>query len=290
MEIDEPIGAGASGRLPGEPPDLRPIVKYVLSPSSVKLEDLPWKECCDETIGGTRVGFVVYRGQSGATASSIPRVGKTPMEIRLDFGRPLSTSTQLNQHIESFAAPPGRIFLIHVTPGVRYVDIRKTLRDPKVGAFLDSYRDLFFKSIQDGFPVENRLKTQSVSQVMGEFWRRIAKENEVILDPRDAEFRSELGPETWDRRDGSKDPAIVPAVVEEVYTKPSKEKDPETGKPIHRPGQKTGVTRVVDVYETGMFPKKKGGRRLRGRTFRRKPMRRNKNGGRPTRKSKHRRD
>lgn len=47
--------------------------------------------------------------------------------------------------------------------------------------------------------------------------------------------------------------------------------------------------KFVGDAETTFGEATKGGRRRRGRTFRRKPMRRNKNGGRPTRKSKPRR-
>lgn len=259
----------------GEPPGIRAVVNYVLNPSAVTLEQLPWKECCDADIYGKRLGFVVYRGQSKAPKGNIPRLGDDPDKIRLDLGRPLSTSTQLNQHIESFAAPRGRLFMIHVTPGVKYVDIRKEIKRVEIS-------DAFFRSIQENLPEGHGLKTKTLAQVKGEFWRRVAKENEVILNPTDVFFRSETTPrETWNRMDAWKE-----VDLKEVYEKSGKRIDQNTGEEIeYKTGEPTGVIRKVNVYETGLWPLPKAGRR--GRTFRSKTLRRNKHGSRPARQSKH---
>jgi hypothetical protein len=241
---------------------LRAIVRYVLAPRSVSLDELPWETCCTPTLSGSRVGFVVYRGQSRAAHGAIPRIGSNPLEIRLDTGRPLSTSSKLNQHIESFAAPPGRLFMIHVNPGTKYVNIRKALNS-------SMNTDKYFETIKAGLPPGHGMKNATAGHIRGEFWRRVAKENEIIIDPRGVVFRNEMRPETWNIAD-----AITEAPLTEVNLKLTK---------TVKVGVPTGVTRPVEVYETGLFPKS-GGRR--GRTFRRKTLRRNKNGGRPTRQSK----
>jgi hypothetical protein len=193
------------------------------------------------------------------------------------MGRPLSTSSELNQHIESFAAPPGRLFLIHVTPGIKYINVKKFISDYSYSQPSNPFDVAFFESIRRSLPPTSGFFDKKVSQIAGEFWRRLAKEKEIILSPDGATFRSETGPETWSRPE-----AIVDAVLTEVYEADSKEKRPD-GKPIHRSGQLTGVTRKVNVYETGMFPLASG----RGRTFRTKTLRRNKHGRRSTRQSKH---
>jgi hypothetical protein len=261
------------------PDGIRAIVLYVLNPSGVTLNDLPWTVCCKrDAITGKTVGFVVYRGQSSRSNGAIPRLGSTPNEIRLDMSRPISTSTELNQHIESFAAPPGRLFLIHVTPGIKYINVKKAISDYSYSQAPSNPFDLpFFESIREGLPATSGFKGKKPSQIAGEFWRRLAKEKEVILSPENAKFASETGAETWERKE-----AMVEATLTEVYMSDSKEKKSD-GKPLHRSGQPTGVTRRVKVYETGLSPLRNG----RGRTFRRTSKRRNKNGRRLTRQSKH---
>jgi hypothetical protein len=251
---------------------------YVLNPSSVTLNDLPWSVCCEpDKVTGKTVGFVVYRGQSSAPKGSIPRLGFNPNEIRLDIGRPLSSSTELNQHIESFAAPPGRLFLIHVTPGIKYINVKSYISQYSNSQSSNPFDVDFFESISAALPPTSGFFGQKASRIAGEFWRRLAKEKEIILSPDNAKFRSETGPETWSRPE-----AMVDAVLTEVYESTSKAKGPD-GKPVHKTGQPTGVTRKVKVYETGLFPLASG----RGRTFRRTSKRRNKNGRRLTRQSKH---
>ena len=244
---------------------LRAIVLYVLSPGSVRIDDLPWKVCCDKIIEGRKVGFVVYRGQSG-NPKFFPKklMNKIdPYAIRTDLGRPLSTSTVLNKHIQSFAAPPGRLFMIHVVPGIKYVDILRELEEARETVNTDE----FFQKIIDSLPGTSKYKTgdpekgtppATPSEIRSSFWSRIEKENEIILNLTGAEFRSETGDETWNREEAKK--------VVKIDISP-------------------GVSEDVEVYETGIFPTKGG----RGRTFRTKTLRRNKHGRRLTRQSKHRR-
>lgn len=248
----------------GDDAGLLAIVMYVLSPGSVKLENLPWKVCCDTIIEGRKVGFVVYRGQSG-NPKFFPQklLNKiNPYVIRTDIGRPLSTSTVLNKHIQSFAAPPGRLFMIHVVPGIKYVDIQRELKEAG-----EKVNDEFFQTIIDNLPATSKYKTGdpgkeippvTPSGLRTSFLSRVEKENEIILNLTDAEFRSETGDETWNREEAKK--------IIKIDISP-------------------GVTEDVEVYETGVFPKKEG----RGRTFRTKTLRRNKHGRRLTRQSKHRR-
>lgn len=248
----------------GDDAGLKAIVLYVLSPGSVRLDGLPWKVCCDTVIEGRKVGFVVYRGQSG-NPKFIPRklLNKiNPFVIRTDVGRPLSTSSVLNKHIQSFAAPPGRLFMIHVVPGIKYVDILRELEQARARVNTDE----FFQQILDSLPSTSKYKIgdpekgippATPAEVRASFWSRIEKENEIILNLTGAEFRSETGDETWNREEAKK--------VVKIDISP-------------------GVTEDVEVYETGVFPKQGG----RGRTFRRKTLRRNKHGRRLTRQSKHR--
>lgn len=253
----------------GDDVGIRAIIRYVLSPGSVRLQDLPWKVCCDTMIEGRQVGFVVYRGQSGNPKFAPRRIADqiNPYVIRTDVGRPLSTSTALNQHIQKFAAPPGRMFMIHVVPGVRYVDILKEIETARSKIDTDEYFDTILKSLPEtsvyrkGVPNEDPEKVvpPATPEVLRKsFWSRVAKENEVILNLTGSEFKSETGPETWNREEAKK--------VVKIEISP-------------------GVTEDVEVYETGVFPRKGG----RGRTYRTKTLRRNKHGRRLTRQSKHRR-
>ena len=248
------------------------IVNYVLSPTKVNITDFVWKKCCDQVIEGRQVGFVVYRGQSIEPRFRTIKGRFNPNKartIQTTLGRPLSTSTELNMHIISYALPDGRVFKIHVTPGVEYVDVVGELKKAeKEGKLNDDY----FQKVLDSLPVDGAYRKGKVDEKTGEvlrepittgkqmkeaFWKLVAKENEVILNPTGIYFRSETDPEeTWNNPDSWQTVKI--------------ESPP-------------GVINDIEVYETGAFPKKAG---RRGRTFRRKARRLNKNGSRPTRKSK----
>lgn len=248
--------------------DVRTIVRYVLNPASVKIEDLPWKKCCDEIIEGRQVGFIVYRGQSENPKFTTARGKFDPTAIQTNLGRPLSTSKVLNLHIVSFASPNGRVFKIHVTPGVEYVDIRKTVEAAKETIDNDEYfaevlEDLKKTSPNSVYVKGTADKPPATPEVLRtKFWKLVEKENEVIINPTGVYFRSETtAKETWNRQGWAEDDARQLIKIE----------DP------------VGVFHEIEVYETGVFPVKAG---RRGRTFRRSSRRRNKNGSRPTRKSK----
>jgi hypothetical protein len=244
------------------------LVRYVLSPATVKIQDLPWKKCCEETIEGRQIGFVVYRGQSENPRFRTVRGTFDPTAIQTNLGRPLSTSKILNMHIVSFASPPnGRLFKIHVTPGVEYVDIRKALDQAREQIDTDEY----FAKVLEELPATSTYKKATADKppatpdvLRTKFWNLVGKENEVILNPTGIYFRSEKSPkETWNRQGWSEDDARQIMTIE----------DPD------------GVSHDIEVYETGAFKKPEGAGRC-GRTFRRSSRRRNKNGGRLTRQSK----
>ena len=198
------------------------------------LSKLPWTTSPAE--------FVVYRGQSGSPASKpgIKRVGTVPHQISTEFGKPISTSRVLSKIVLGYAVPEGRVFKIHVMPGIRYVSIKDTvgekLADPALFQFLSD-------ELQAG---DNKYKTWSLNRLQGVFNDIVNKEDEVLLDLSNAEFRNaDDKPETW-------------------------------------------VGPLDTPYETYLVPKTAGGRR--GRTFRRKAKRMNKNGHRPPRQSLRRRN
>jgi hypothetical protein len=234
------------------------IIRQVMTPRSrfLDLSCLPWVVCCEpkRTLDGRTVkavGFEVFRGQSSNTETKpgIPRVGVDPFEIRLIPGKAISTSTTLTPHIREFAAPPGRMYLINVVPGVEYVSLREAVR--KMGTIAKEDFDFLQKEL----PAGHAYKDLSLQALWSVFFKLLITENEVLLKPSSGVFHAESGPETWDREEAF--------VYVTMATTP-----PET----------------VRVYETGFYPNSAVGR---GRTFRRKPRRKNKNGHRPTRKSSH---
>lgn len=124
----------------------------------------------------------------------------------------------------------------------------------------------------------NQAKTQhyssaSTKNIRDIFVRNTLREREVLLDLAGTEFvRPDGSPESW--APGSETQA--------QYVKTEEKQTDGTYKQIISAD-------TVPVYPTVLQPKPAGGRRSRGRTFRRKPMRRNKNGSRLARQSKRRR-
>lgn len=250
------------------------VVKYVLSPTKVNITELPWKKCCEKVMEGRQVGFVVYRGQSVNPRFRTTKSRADATAIQTNLGRPLSTSKELNMHVVSYSRPDGRMFKIHVTPGVEYVDVVGELKKAEEeGKLTNDY----FQGVLETLPEDGAYRKGKVDETTGEvirepittgaqlkeaFQKLVAKENEVILNPTGLCFRSETtDPETWNRQGWKEEDAREVIKIE----------DPP------------GVFNDVEVYETGAFPCKAG---RRGRTFRRKARRLNKNGSRPTRKSK----
>jgi hypothetical protein len=266
------------------------IVNYVLSPTKVNITDFVWKKCCDQVIEGRQVGFVVYRGQSVKPRFRTTQDKSDATAIQTNLGRPLSTSTKLNMHVVSYSRPDGRVFKIHVTPGIEYVDVVGDLRKADAEGKLDND---YFQRVLETLPAEGAYRKGKVDKETGAvirqpittgeqlkeaFWKLVAKENEVILNPRGLCFRSETTEkETWNRQGWEEEDARETIRIE----------DPP------------GIFNDIEVYETGAFlcptekkvkKKKKEKKKTlrRGRTFRRSSKRRNKNGSRSARKSKRR--
>jgi len=124
---------------------------------------------------------------------SIPRVGSNPLEISLAYGMPISTSRELTDKIREFSCKPsGRLFKIHVVPGVRIADLRDSLKGYDVNT------DATFEFLRDELPPSSVWKTKSLGQLRAAFFATLGKEKEVLLDPSMGRFLKESGdPEDW---------------------------------------------------------------------------------------------
>lgn len=279
-------GAGA-GNTEGQ----KTILRYVLNPSNPKitLDAFPWKTKPERFEN-------LYRGQSfnPKMKSSSPEGAMNALTIETTRNRPLSTSKELRDHIVTFAAgwdktpPTGRIFKITLEPGVRFVDIQEEMGTmnlaPSAFEFLKGEIAAQAATL-NGEAKEKALKysEQDAGVFRGNFFSIVARENEVLVDLRGT------------------DVIVSPAAAQETYpVYATRNKKDERGQDIVvtkadgtprkvRETYDTGKREPVYVYATfvSLKPTKGGRRGSRGRTFRRKPMRRNKNGGRSTRKSKH---
>jgi hypothetical protein len=280
-------GAGAGA---GNTEAQNTIIRYVLNPKNpaIKMDAFPWKTQSKRFEN-------LYRGQSFTPKmkSSAAEEAKNALTIETTRGRPLSTSKELRDHIVKFAAgwdqtpPTGRVFNITLEPNVQFVDIRKEMQtmnlEPSAFEFLKPEIAAQAEKLEGEAKV-NALKyaAQDTSAFRANFFINTSKENEVLVDLRNTEVMVSEFPaqETYpiyatrNKKDASGQEILV-------------KKADGTSKKV-RETYDTGKQAPVLVYATFVRPKEsKGGRRLRGRTFRRKPMRRNKNGGRSTRKSKH---
>jgi hypothetical protein len=206
------------------PAKVKAVIRYILNPRS------PLFNMADLVPTVTTEEMVLYRGQCGQSDKKIPRLGNNPLEISLAYGRPISTSAQLSPAIWKFACKPeGRLFEIHVTRGVTVYILSKSLEKA------DLSRDVF-QFIKDELPADSGYKNRSVAQIRAAFFKKLAEEKEVLLDPNSGIFKKESGEiEDW------------------------------TSDEVAR-GDKT-------VYVTGFFPKK-AGRRRATRRQRRKVTRR----------------
>jgi hypothetical protein len=227
--------------------------------------------------------------------SSSPEGAMNALTIETTRNRPLSTSKELRDHIVSFAAgwdqtpPTGRIFKITLEPGVRFVDIQEEMRTmnlaPSAFEFLKAEISAQAATLE-GEAKEKALKysEQDADVFRGNFFSIVARENEVLVDLRGTDAMVSDFPKeetypiyaTRNKKDASGQDIVV-------------KKADGTSKKV-RETYDTGKREPVLVYATFVSLKPTKGGRLRGsrgRTFRRKPRRRNKNGGRPTRKSKH---
>jgi len=169
------------------PERVKAVIRYVMNPSSDKFNPyaLAW------TTTPSRI--VVYRGQCAQSTKNIPRVGSNPREISLAYGKPISTSRELTDKIRGFSCKPdGRLFEIHVVPGVRIADLRDSLKGYDVNS------DATFEFLTDELPPSSAWKTKSLGQLRAAFFATLGKEKEVLLDPFAGRFLKESGePEDW---------------------------------------------------------------------------------------------
>ena len=160
------------------------VIRRVMNPSSDKFKsvDLVWKI--------TTAPLVVYRGQCDHSTKNIPRVGNNPLEISLERGKPISTSEKLTDKIRAFSCNPGgRLFEIHVVPGVKVAVLRESLRG------YDVNKDEVFQFLKND---SSAWKTKSLGQLRAAFFATLEQEKEVLLDPSAGRFLKESGdPEDW---------------------------------------------------------------------------------------------
>jgi len=169
------------------PEHVKAVIRRVMTPSSDKfdLSALKWTT--------TTSPLVVYRGQCAQTTKAIPRVGNSPLEISLQYGKPISTSRELTDKIRDFSCKPpsGRLFQIHVVPGVRIAELRDSLREYNVD-------ESTFQFLKDELPNTSGYNKLSLKQIRAAFFGTLAKEQEVLLDPSKGIFRNERGEtENW---------------------------------------------------------------------------------------------
>jgi hypothetical protein len=169
------------------PERVKAVIRYVMNPISpeFKISDIVWTT--------TKSELTVYRGQCAQSTKNIPRVGSNPLEISLAYGKPISTSRELTDKIREFSCrPSGRLFEIHVVPGIRIADLRDSLKGYDVNA------DATFEFLRDELPPSSAWKTKSPAQLRAGFFATLGKEKEVLLDPSAGRFLKESGePEDW---------------------------------------------------------------------------------------------
>jgi hypothetical protein len=141
----------------------------------------------------TKSPLVLYRGQCGHSSKNIPRVGTNPLEISTNYGQPISTGRSMTDKIRDFSCKPdGRLFEIHVAPGVLVADLRVSLKG------YDVNNDAVFQFLKDELPTTSMWKTKSLAQLRAGFFKTLSDEQEVLLDPSAGQFLKESGePEDW---------------------------------------------------------------------------------------------
>jgi hypothetical protein len=99
----------------------------------------------------------------------------------------------MTDKIRGFACKPyGRVFEIHVVPGVIVADLRVSLRG------YDVNNDAVFRFLKDELPATSMWKTKSLAQLRAGFFKTLSDEQEVLLYPSVGRFLKESGePENW---------------------------------------------------------------------------------------------
>ena len=163
------------------------VIRRVMNQSSTKFNPsfLVWT--------ATKSPLVLYRGQCGRSSKNIPRVGTNPLEISMNYGQPISTSRVMTDKIRGFSCKPnGRLFEIHVVPGVLVADLRDSLKG------YDVNNDAVFQFLKDELPDTSMWQTMSLAQLRAGFFKTLSDEQEVLLDPFAGRFLKESGePENW---------------------------------------------------------------------------------------------
>ena len=163
------------------------VIRRVMNQSSTEFNPsfLMWT--------ATTSPIVLYRGQCGRSSKNIPRVGTNPLEISTNYGQPISTSRAMTDKIRGFSCKPnGRLFEIHVVPGVLVADLRVSLRG------YDVNNDAVFQFLKDELPGTSMWKTKSLAELRAGFFKTLSSEQEVLLDPSAGRFLKESGePENW---------------------------------------------------------------------------------------------
>jgi hypothetical protein len=141
----------------------------------------------------TKTPIVLYRGQCGHSSKNIPRVGTNPLEISTNYGQPISTSRAITDKIMEFSCKPdGRLFEIHVAPGVLVADLRVSWKG------YDVNNDAVYQFLKDELPATSMWKPKSLAQLRAGFFKTLSDEQEVLLDPSAGQFLKESGePEDW---------------------------------------------------------------------------------------------
>jgi len=202
------------------PAKVKAVIRYILNSRS------PLFNMADLVSTVTTEEMTLYRGQCAESTKKIPRIGNNPLEISLAYGRPISTSAELSPAIWKFACKPnGRLFEIHVARGVTVYILSESVEKADLSKEV-------FQFLKDELPDDSGYKNRSVAQIRAVFFKKLAEEKEVLLDPNSGIFKKESGEiEDW------------------------------TSEEVAR-GDKT-------VYVTGFFPKKAGRRRATRRRRRR---------------------
>lgn len=137
-------------------------------------------------------GTVLYRGQCAESTKNIPRIGNNPLEISLDYGKPISTSLVITPKIKKFACKPkGRMFEIHVDEGVPIAELSESIKGY-------TFTPETFQFLKAELPDGSSYKALPLNRMLGIFFSILKSEREVLLDPTKGRFLKPSGEdEDW---------------------------------------------------------------------------------------------
>lgn len=195
-------------------------------------------------------GMVVYRAQGRIRSAGDP-------SLLVDGYRPVIATSKTSSAVIRYAAPSCCLFEIHLAPGVRYLDVSRSV--------------IFSTQEGPALAIKNDILSSICSSLSGEVkW--------PTPDTQPSEAREAMLKRCTGRMIKDIDGKII-----DYY--PAEQEIMVCG----IGGSFTGQTKIapihgVDAYQVNYSVKPSGGRR--GRTLRNKTKRMNKNGRRPTRQSK----